>query len=96
LELKEAEIWRIGYSVATPQGKTLYGRADVTAADCTIGSLAVRAAPIPENPNHANIVNWPMDKSEQKSLALAIAAKATFVVNEHRDRTQPITPTSEA
>ncbi|HEX3151907.1 MAG TPA: hypothetical protein VHR66_27795 [Gemmataceae bacterium] len=46
--------------------------------------LKVEAAPIPENPNHANVVNWPADKAEQKMKALEIAAASRFIVAPDR------------
>ncbi len=73
------ELWSVGRAVAAATSKTLYGRADFAASDCLAQQLAVHAAPIAENPNHANIGGWPADKSSQKIVALEIAATAKFV-----------------
>ena len=74
----DEEIWDEGSRVATKRG-TLYGRADVGVAAFEVQDLVVEAAPIPENPNHANAKNWPTEKSEQKAKALEIAIKARFL-----------------
>lgn len=75
----EDELWSVGEDVAVETRKTLYGRGDVSAATCLAQGLEVQPAPIPKNPNHANIGGWPMDKPAQKIIALEIAATAVFV-----------------
>ena len=73
------EIWQTGRDVAAsfPEGRTLYGRADITAAACTIDALRVVAKPIlPKNPNHADIEGWPASKEDKKALAQKLAAAA--------------------
>lgn len=75
----EDELWREGRRVATIRGTTLYGRADVAALAFIAESLAVESKPIlPENPNHADVVNWPADKPAQKMKAIEIARQAQF------------------
>jgi len=76
LALDEFQIWRTGQGVAKQTGKTLYGRADVVAANFTRHRLSVNSDPLPDNPNHANISNWPADKPAQKMLAIEIAKDA--------------------
>lgn len=79
----EAEIWQIGSEVAAsfPEGRTFYGRADITAAACTIDSLCVVAKPIlPRNPNHADIEGWPASKEDKKALAQKLAAAASKLI----------------
>ena len=78
-DAQEAEIWQIGIDVAAsfPEGRTLYGRADITVMACTIDSLRVVAKPIlPKNPNHADIEGWPPSKEDKKALAQKLAAVA--------------------
>ena len=73
------EIWQTGRDVAAsfPEGRTLYGRADITAAACTIDALRVVAKPIlPKNPNHADIEGWPASKEDKKALAQKLAVAA--------------------
>ena len=42
------EVWRIGRDVATALGRTLYGRGDLRASDCTAHSLRVEPQPLPK------------------------------------------------
>ncbi len=68
------ETWAVGIQVAEERGKKLIGRADIRASACRIPPLKVKSAPILGNPNHADIVGYPPDKAEQKSLAAKLAA----------------------
>ncbi len=76
LGLGESRIWEVGRDVASQTGKTLYGRADMITADFTRHRLSVNPDPIPGNPNHANVSNWPADKPSQKMIAIEIAKDA--------------------
>jgi hypothetical protein len=76
LQLSEPEIWNIARQVANQTGKTLHGRADVRASDFERQTLRVVAAPVLENPNHANVSGWPLEKSAQKAIAQEIAHAA--------------------
>lgn len=74
-----AEIWNCGQLVAMQTSKTLYGRADLVAKECLTRQLTIEAAPLPENPNHANICGWPADKPSQKMIAIELAAAAKYI-----------------
>jgi len=76
LQLTQTELWKIGQDVAREVGKTLHGRANVQAFAFQRQELRVVEAPLPENPNHANVVGWPIEKSAQKIIAQQIAAAA--------------------
>ena len=76
LQATEAEIWSVGKLVADAQQRTLYGRADVRTSFCLAEQLVVDKAPIPGNPNHANVKGWPTEKSDQKVIAMKLAAAA--------------------
>ena len=76
LQLSEADLWNIGGDVARRTGKTLRGRADVQAFQFERHALRVVAAPLAENPNHANVTGWPAEKPAQKLIAQEIAAAA--------------------
>lgn len=78
-EATNVETWNAGFSVAQKLGRTLYGRADVLAATYLSQQLATVAAPIPNNPNHVNICNWPPAKPEQLLKAKEIAEKAKLL-----------------
>jgi hypothetical protein len=78
LQATESEIWAVGQAVAAT--RTLYGRADIRAGDCTIASLQVVAKPLANNPNHADIEGWPLQKQDQKAIALQLAASASKLI----------------
>lgn len=79
INFTEDDIWRIGKGIAEVMARNLHGRADVK-TDCVIGQrLNVIPQPVPDNPNHANIVNWPVEKNERKMRALELAKAARFV-----------------
>lgn len=87
LNLSENDMWRIGKKITDhisrklSISRTLYGRADVETAHVLAQSLNVVSQPVPDNPNHANIVGWPSDKDVRKMRAMEIARVARFVVN---------------
>lgn len=71
------EIWDIGDREVAPKiGKPILGRADINASNVTATGLKV----IPNEPpeRHADIVDWPSERSEQKMIALELAAEAQF------------------
>jgi hypothetical protein len=76
LRLTEEQLWNIGFDVARQTAKTLHGRADVKAGEFQHHGLRVLTAPLTENQNHANVTNWPTEKSNQKHIAQKIAAVA--------------------
>lgn len=81
LSLPENDIWNIGRKIATSISRTLHGRADVETSHVLAQSLNVVPQPVPDNPNHANIVGWASDKDVRKMRALEIARVARFVAN---------------
>lgn len=86
----EDELWQVGTEVARKRSKTLYGRFDIQVSDCEIGQLKVKAKPLDNNPNHADITGWPSSKLEQKALALEIAASeslSTLISPDSFDKT---------
>jgi hypothetical protein len=76
VNLSENDLWRIGRDAAGVGGRTLYGRADVAVFVFLRHSLRVIAEPVPNNPNHANVIDWPTDKSSRRMIATLIAASA--------------------
>lgn len=74
----EAELWQVGQNVASARGRTLEGRADVGAEVIRGQNLDLVPDPIPDNPNHANVTQWPADKAAQKILAAELAKQACF------------------
>ena len=74
----EREIWGIAEGIARVSGRNLHGKADVGVAVVRSNSLDVKASPQAENPYHADVVNWPARKDEQKMAAMALAAVSQF------------------
>jgi hypothetical protein len=73
------EVLAVGENIAKEGNRTLYGRADIKAIDCRFSTLKVVKDPTPENPNHADIQGFPLDKPDQKVIALRLAAAAEFI-----------------
>lgn len=78
IDLTEEMLWKMGQDVAEARAAKLYGRADIYAAAIWKQQLKIKSVPVPNNPNHANIDGWPMDKSTQKIIALQLAADAVY------------------
>lgn len=78
LGLEQEEIWEAGRSVAKETGTTLQGRADVQAHVYAKQRLRAIPKPLPNNLNHADVVDWPAEKPAQKEIALLIARDASF------------------
>lgn len=80
--LSEQGLWQIGQDVARLRDKELYGRADINALAVRQQKLDVVPKPIiPENPNHANIIDWPAEKHAQKIIALQLAKESVYIAN---------------
>src|SRR5882762_1269412 len=54
--LSSDELWKIGQEVANARPATLYGRADIVAANVWKEKLAIVPTSTPKN--HANIIGW--------------------------------------
>ena len=77
--ISEKEIWDIGQEyVAGPSKRTLRARGDTAAAVITKTGLEFVPETTP-HPLHANIANWPLQKDEQKMLAVEMANQAKLV-----------------
>ena len=77
--LSEQGLWHIAQDIADARPATLYGRADIRADEARRQSLDVEPRPVANNPNHAAVIGWPVDKPAQKIIAQELAAKANFV-----------------
>ena len=89
VNLTENDIWSIGRGIAGSISRTLHGRADVENGYVMAQKLSVVPQPVPDNPNHANIVGWPLEKDVRKMCALKIARTAHFVVNPETEAQTP-------
>ncbi|MGB8225977.1 MAG: hypothetical protein WCE45_03780 [Sedimentisphaerales bacterium] len=79
LGLTEEAIWKIGKKIVESTPRFLHGRADVETSHVIAQRLNVVPQPEDDNPNHANIINWPPDKDARKMCALEIAKVAHFI-----------------
>jgi len=78
-DITEKDVWDIGREyVAGPSGRTLRARGDTSAVTISKTGLEIVPETTPHH-LHANIVNWPTEKDEQKMLAVEIANEATLV-----------------
>lgn len=76
----EQDLWLMGQKIASTRSATLYGRADISAAKVRNEvPLDVVHCPVANNPNHANILNWPADKPSQKIIAQKLAAASCYL-----------------
>jgi len=81
--ITDSDIWDIGDEVAFRRQLPLVGRADISvAAVLKTGLQAARHEP---PPRHANIVNWPDEKSAQRLKAMELAAEAQYHPNPTTD-----------
>jgi hypothetical protein len=78
INLSEEALWNVGQHVADARSGKLYGRADIYASTARRQRLRIDPAPVPNNPNHANIDGWPADKPAQKIIALQLAADSAY------------------
>ena len=83
-DLSDSETWRIGKDVVLAavamnhNKRTLYGRGDIQVDDIFNVGLSVVPSPEP-HPKHADIVKWPEDKIERKTLATHLADRTIFL-----------------
>jgi len=78
--IEENRIFKIGEKIGEIRGKSLKARADVYASNVYAVKLRVQPTPMSDNPRHANIIDWPKEKSEQKLKAIELAEKASLVL----------------
>jgi hypothetical protein len=83
----EAELWHVGSRIGACRRPhvALVARADVITGKVrqalasieSARSMAVRSDPTPENPGHAIIADWPLERAMQDMIALELAAIST-------------------
>ncbi len=85
-DLTVDELWQLGRGVAEERSKKegrafpLIGRADFSA--CAARDQNLEAIPDEPPLNHANVIDWPAEKSAQMSLAQEIVARSDFIRHE--------------
>ncbi len=75
-------IWEIGDKYVTArhrESKPIVGRGDLIAQDVIKQGLRIIASPAP-HPRHADIVDWPAEKSQRLMRAIELAQQATLVI----------------
>jgi len=77
--LPEGEIWNIGDLLGTVRSKQPLARADFDVAAVSEAKLAIEPDPKP-HPRHVNLSGWPIEKDEQKSIALLLCARSSLIV----------------
>jgi len=77
-ELSEQALWQTGEQVGFQRTQTLYGRGDIRTDKVVEAGLSVQPKEPPKH--HANIVDWPVDKSERMSKAQQLAANARLLL----------------
>lgn len=76
--LPDADIWTIGDEVSQQSGRTLRARADISVS--VVYARELRVDPDEPPPRHASITGWPETESEQKLMAIELAANASLKV----------------
>lgn len=80
LALSDQQIWSVATFIATTIEKHLYARADLKAEVFQAQRLRVVPAAEINNPNHANVADWPSQKPAQMVIAQEISAVAGAAV----------------
>jgi hypothetical protein len=78
--LPEQDIWDIGDLVGKARGKNPVARADFDVKAVSAAKLEIEPDPKPHIPRHVNLCGWPIDKDEQKSIALLLCARSTLIL----------------
>ena len=76
--ISKEKLVEIGQLVASQTTLQYFGRADIETAVVLKNALQAVIFPLTDNPNHAHIIGWPLDKALQKTIALELAAVAVF------------------
>ena len=79
-KLSEQEIWKTGDLLGTKRGEKPPARADFGIATVSEAKLTIEPDPLPQIPQHLNLCGWPIDKDEQKAIALLLCARSTLIV----------------
>jgi len=75
--ISDSDVWALGYrEVASKRNLPLVGRADISVAAVLKIDLQVMQNVPP--PRHADIINWPAERSAQKLKAMELAADAEY------------------
>jgi hypothetical protein len=82
----DARVWQL--AVDSRPGQELRGRVDFAVGLATAQELSCLSSPEHNYAEHAVLVNWPLEKEDQKRIALALA-KACPPVTTYPSRSNP-------
>jgi len=77
--LSEQNIWKVGDSLGEVREKQPRARAEFDQEAVSEAKLKIEPDPKP-HPRHVNLCGWPVDKAEQKSIALFLCARSTLIL----------------
>jgi len=81
--ITDSEIYKIGQKYVREKiGRSIKGHAEIVTSEIIKHELAVKADPSP-HPRHANIIDWPEDKTKQRIIAVELADKALLHLIPH-------------
>lgn len=78
-QLADAEIWTIGDLAGEKREKLALARADIPHKALLELEMVFARTP-DEHPRHLNVGSWPVEKDEQKALAVEFCAKSMLHV----------------
>jgi hypothetical protein len=79
-DLSAEQIWMLGQKYVSPN---IYGRAELTRS--AVSEIGLRVEVDNKPLRHANVVGWPVQKSEQKLYALKMAEKSSLYLKPERN-----------
>jgi len=77
--LTDAEVWTIGDLAGVNRGKTALARADISHKALLELKMVFAGTP-DKHPRHLNVGRWPIEKDEQKALAVEFCTQSMLYV----------------
>ena len=79
-DLQEGEIWSVGDDVGRARGRNVVARADIKDSAVKLAGLSIDLTPGVHR-NHVDACGWPIEKDEQKSIAVELCMATLQVRN---------------
>ena len=80
-KLSERSIWEIGIAIGKARQRLPKARADFSDNAVKEAKLTVEHDPQTEIPDHVNLCGWPIEKDEQKSIALLLCQRSKLILS---------------
>jgi hypothetical protein len=80
--IPDQEIWEIGDLLGANRSKRTPARADFGTADVDEAKLTIEPD-ASTHPRHVNLCGWPIEKDEQKAIALLLCVRSILVLREN-------------